>query len=255
MAAFAGCLVAEIIQPKDGAKSPIVWEDFAWDRGIIIIRAETAKTGMRRVVPILPALAHWLEPYRAETGRVCSEYVPPSSGRKKGVPSETARLGALIGGWKPNALRHSWISYRAALCGMGQTAMEAGNSESEAKKSYNSAKGKDEAGGEEAAGIGVGLEIAGDVEGGGGGERGEHLGLGLGKGGGEGGEALAARGFADGLELFFVESRDEGGGQRIGGERNHRWEAARRLLELLEQGFLGGLGGIDEELVDLIFVG
>jgi hypothetical protein len=56
--------------------------------------------------------------------------------RKGGEPSETTRLGAFVGGWKRNALRHSFISYRAAQAGLGQTAMEAGNSESEAKASY-----------------------------------------------------------------------------------------------------------------------
>ena len=57
--------------------------------------------------------------------------------------SETTRLGNLIGGWKRNALRHSFLSYRSALVGISQTAMEAGNSESEARRSYVDAQGKD----------------------------------------------------------------------------------------------------------------
>ena len=55
------------------------------------------------------------------------------------------RIGRLIGGWKANALRHSFISYRAAQVGLGKTAMEAGNSEGEAKRSYNSAMSEVEA--------------------------------------------------------------------------------------------------------------
>jgi hypothetical protein len=51
----------------------------------------------------------------------------------------------LIGGWKPNARRHSYISYRAALIGLGRCAMEAGNSEGEAKRSYNDAMSEAEA--------------------------------------------------------------------------------------------------------------
>jgi hypothetical protein len=43
------------------------------------------------------------------------------------------------------------------------------------------------------------------------GDGGEGLGLGQREGGGEGGEALAARGFAHGLKLFFGEPR---GGRR-----------------------------------------
>ena len=87
----------------------------------------------------------------------------------------------------------------------------------------------DETGREEAAGSGIGLEVAGDIETGGLGDGGEGLRLGLREGGGEGGEALAARGFAHGLKLFFGEPRGEDRGQGIGGERNHREEAARGL--------------------------
>ena len=144
-AAFAGMRAAEICPPKGSGKSPLLWSDFLWDRKIIIIRPETAKTGQRRIIPITPVLAHWLAPYRAESGRVCAESRPPSSAPRKGTDSETTRLGKLIGGWKQNALRHSWISYQAAEIGLAQTAMMAGNSESEAKKSYNSAKSKEEA--------------------------------------------------------------------------------------------------------------
>ena len=53
----------------------------------------------------------------------------------------------MVGGWKRNALRHSFISYRAAVpgVGIGQAAAEAGNSESQARKDYQDAKGADEA--------------------------------------------------------------------------------------------------------------
>ena len=145
LAAFAGIRAAEICQPATGGKKPLVWEDFAWDRGVIIIRAETAKTGMRRIIPILPALEHWIKPYRKDAGRVYTEATAPSQSTRAGKPSETTRLGALIGGWKRNALRHSWISYRSAICGISQVANEAGNSESMARKSYNSAKSKEDA--------------------------------------------------------------------------------------------------------------
>jgi hypothetical protein len=57
--------------------------------------------------------------------------------------SETTRLGNLIGGWKRNALRHSWLTYRSAIVGISQTANEAGNSESEARRSYVDAQGED----------------------------------------------------------------------------------------------------------------
>jgi hypothetical protein len=54
----------------------------------------------------------------------------------------TAKLAQAIGraSWPANVLRHSAISYRAAAVGLGRASMEAGNSESEARRSYNDAK-------------------------------------------------------------------------------------------------------------------
>jgi len=143
-AAFAGIRSEELSPAPTSGKSPLDWADFKWSRKIIIIRPETDKNGHRRVVPILPALRAALWPIKQDIGRVGPKlpaHTPPKGGKK----AETTRLGELVGGWKKNALRHSFISYRAAMVGLAQTAMEAGNSESEAKKSYNDAKGKDEA--------------------------------------------------------------------------------------------------------------
>jgi hypothetical protein len=110
---------------------------------LVIVRPETSKTGRRRVIPILPALDAWLRPIAKESGRMAPR-IPPSAGEGRAM-AETTRLGKLIGGWKRNALRHSWITYRAALVGISQTAMEAGNSESEARRSYVDAAGPDQA--------------------------------------------------------------------------------------------------------------
>jgi integrase len=143
IAALAGCRTDEICPVAGSRKSPLDWLDFKWDRGIIIIRPETAKTKRRRVVPICESLSKTLQAYRHSTGPVHT--APPPTKIERHMISETKRLGALIGGWKPNALRHSFISYRAALVGLAKTAMEAGNSEAEARASYNDAKGEDEA--------------------------------------------------------------------------------------------------------------
>ena len=144
LAAFAGIRTEEICPDKKSQKSPLDWSDFHWDRDLIIVRPETAKTKQRRVVPILPALRSWLEPIKKQSGAI-GPHLPPSTPPKGGVQAETTRLGEFVGDWRRNALRHSFISYRAAIVGLGQTAMEAGNSESEARKSYNDAKGADEA--------------------------------------------------------------------------------------------------------------
>jgi integrase len=144
LVAFAGLRSEEVCPDPDGDKSPLDWSDIHWDRGIIIVQPETAKTKQRRVAKILPALEAFLKPHAKTSGRV-GPLKQPSKRAKKGIEAETSRIGAFIGGWKRNAIRHSFISYRAATEGLAQTAMEAGNSESEARKSYNDAKGEDEA--------------------------------------------------------------------------------------------------------------
>lgn len=144
LASFAGIRSAEVSPDRKGQKSPLDWSDFHWDRSLIIVRPETDKNGRRRVTPILPVVRDWLKPISKESGRV-GPVLNPGDTYGQGEETETTRLGKFIGGWKHNAPRHSFISYRAALVGLAQTSMEAGNSESEAKRSYNDAKGRDEA--------------------------------------------------------------------------------------------------------------
>ena len=64
ISAFAGVRHAEI-QRLD-------WKHVNQAAGIIEIRAGTAKTASRRVIPILPNLAAWLKPHWKEAGPVCS---------------------------------------------------------------------------------------------------------------------------------------------------------------------------------------
>jgi integrase len=144
LSGFAGLRQEELIVDPSSDKSPLDWSDFHWDRGIIIVRPETAKTGDRRVIPILPVVRAWLHAGSLAEGRVCP-VDPPYKARDASRPSTTAMLAELVGGWRTNALRHSFISYRAADVGLAQTAMEAGNSESEARRSYHDAQGKDAA--------------------------------------------------------------------------------------------------------------
>ena len=143
LGAFAGFRTEEVCPDPKSGKSGLTWEDIQWDRDLIIVRPETSKTGHRRVVPLLPVLKAILSPHKG-VGPI-GPHLPPHTPQKGGKQSETTRLGESIGGWKRNALRHSFISYRAAIVGLSQTAMEAGNSEAEARRSYNDAKGADEA--------------------------------------------------------------------------------------------------------------
>ncbi len=142
LCALGGLRTEEVIPQQGSTKPPLAWEDIKWDRDIIIVRRETSKTGERRVITMTPALRSWLEPI-AGTG-VIGPHLYPSKPSTHGSLCETTRLGAFIGGWKRNALRHSFISYRAAVVGLAKTAMEAGNSESEAGRSYNDAKSPSE---------------------------------------------------------------------------------------------------------------
>ena len=143
LAAWAGIRTEETCPDHLSGKDALRWEDVMFDRDIIVIRPEVAKTGRRRIVPLLPCLRAVLEPLLGE-GRI-GPALPPHTPAKGGKEAETTRLGNIIGGWKRNALRHSFISFRAAEVGLAQTAMEAGNSESEARRSYHDAKSKEEA--------------------------------------------------------------------------------------------------------------
>ena len=131
--AFLGVRSAEILRMD--------WSMFKWDQGHLELPPEITKTGERRVIPIPPAVALWL-PDPPSSGRVCEK--PPHQ-INRGKKSETAKLGALVGGWKKNGLRHSWASYRCAIAGFKETAMEAGNSETMIRSTYRDAKTKGEA--------------------------------------------------------------------------------------------------------------
>ena len=120
LAAFAGLRQAEI-QRLD-------WSEISFDRGHIEVTAAKAKTAGRRLVPLLPVLRNWLEPYRA-TGPVCD---------LSNVAKPLLKAAKAAGiAWKRNALRHSYISYRvAALQDVSRVALEAGNSPAMIFKHY-----------------------------------------------------------------------------------------------------------------------
>jgi site-specific recombinase XerD len=143
LAAWAGIRSEELAPDPKSGKDALQWEDVHLARKIIIIRPEVSKTGHKRTIPICAALDAVLQAF-ADAGRICPALAPHTP-QRGGVMAETTRIGKVIGGWRRNALRHSFISYRAAQVGLGQTAMEAGNSESEAKASYLDAMTKAEA--------------------------------------------------------------------------------------------------------------
>jgi integrase len=130
IAAFAGIRSEEIVPDPKSKKSPLLWSDFDWKHRIAIVRAETAKTGEEREVPLSTNLVQWLSPWRFAVGPVCTIEQPSKR--------ETARLGKFIGGWKHNALRDSFCSYRARITrNVPQVSYEMGNSIAMVKRSYH----------------------------------------------------------------------------------------------------------------------
>ena len=112
---FAGIRSAEVAR--------LEWQDIKWDRGHIEIAGKKAKTAARRLVPLSDNLKAWLAPWRNETGPILT--ITDASG----ALGDTAVKAKIPGGWRQNALRHSFISYRVALTGdVARTSLEAGNS-------------------------------------------------------------------------------------------------------------------------------
>lgn len=110
--AFAGLREAEI-QRLD-------WSEVDLTRGHIEVKAAKAKSAKRRIVPIQPNLAAWLQPYSGLTGRVV-----PAGARGK---VERVRKAAKLARWPNNGLRHSFASYRlAAIHDAPRVAMELGH--------------------------------------------------------------------------------------------------------------------------------
>jgi integrase len=110
--AFAGLRDAEIER--------LDWSEIDVARGHIEVKAAKAKTARRRIVPIQPNLAAWLQPYVMMKGRV----VPPAARRKIDLAFKKSKLAH----WPTNGLRHSYASYRlAAIHDAPRVAMELGH--------------------------------------------------------------------------------------------------------------------------------
>ncbi|MCX8156249.1 MAG: tyrosine-type recombinase/integrase, partial [Verrucomicrobiae bacterium] len=124
LGAFAGLRTAEILR--------LDWQDVDLGRGVIKVAAGKAKTGSRRVVPVLPALAAWLAPHARPSGPIW----PGTGDQFYDAQVATAKAAGVK--WKPNALRHSFISYRLAdVQNVAQVALEAGNSAAVIFKHYH----------------------------------------------------------------------------------------------------------------------
>lgn len=117
--AFAGIRSAEIAR--------LEWQDVLWDQGYIEVKGRKAKTKARRLVPLRENLKQWLEPHRRNEGLICSSN-----------SFQLTELGGKAGiGWRQNALRHSYASYRLAeIQDASRVALELGNSPEKLFKHY-----------------------------------------------------------------------------------------------------------------------
>jgi integrase len=128
--AFAGLRSSEILR--------LDWADVKIENGsscIVVQRGKVKKRGKsRRVVPMTENLKAWITPHAKKSGPVWEHSQPLLyRGLQDLVPAAQAALQkenpAAKLEWKPNALRHSFISYRVhSVQNVNQVALEAGNS-------------------------------------------------------------------------------------------------------------------------------
>ena len=115
IAAFTGARSEEIRR--------LEWRDVRLDEGFVELAAAKTKTRSRRLVPTCPTLRAWLKPHLQESGLVWRHSTPYFYELVRKL-STLAKVP-----WRPNAMRHSWISARTAQTkDVNATALEAGNS-------------------------------------------------------------------------------------------------------------------------------
>jgi integrase len=120
---FAGLRTIEILR--------LEWKDVWFDKGVIEVGKDKAKTATRRLTPIVPALEAWLKP-RSKTGPILPGIRDEfhftklfKDATSKLVDARGEPLLTLV----HNGLRHSFCSYRLAITkSAAQVSLEAGNS-------------------------------------------------------------------------------------------------------------------------------
>jgi len=122
LAAFTGIRSAESLR--------LDWSEIDFEKGHIEVKARTAKTATRRLVPIQPNLAKWLEPYRGSKGKLFQS--------RRTVDSAIKFAKRLNIPWKANCLRHSYATYRLSIVpDAGRVALEIGNNPAKLFTNYH----------------------------------------------------------------------------------------------------------------------
>ncbi len=129
---LAGVRLQEIIR--------LTWEDVFRIPGHVEISKTKSKTRSRRLVTICPALAAWIEPYRACSGLIWVKSLCLFHD-EFGALRDSVKIPA-----RRNGLRHGFVSFHFALnANENLTAAEAGNSPGMVHKNYKGLATKAEA--------------------------------------------------------------------------------------------------------------
>jgi len=109
------------------------WDCVKFDQNVIVLSKSVTKTKLRRIVPILPNLKIWLEPFRASTGRIAARWSSAQT-LSKSWTNRAKKVGVT---YKKNAMRNSYISYRIAdTKDVARVALESGNSPRVIQRDY-----------------------------------------------------------------------------------------------------------------------
>lgn len=139
LGAFCG-LRPEEIHPNTrfkGYKPALRWENLNWERRVVDVPAAVAKDRRRRFAPLTETAADLLSDWRKATGDVV-----PSISSARARERWTRESGII---WKPDALRHSFASYRLALTkDLPALCLEMGNSPTMIHRHYLDLKHYDE---------------------------------------------------------------------------------------------------------------
>ena len=126
----------------------LTWEDVFRVPGYVEIAALKAKTRSRRLVPVCPALAAWLEPYRGSKGLIWPlsyDQIHWRFGRLRAELRKRKGPGRMKIPNRRNGLRHSFISFHFAQhSDEGLTAAQAGNSPDMVHRHYKGLTTKEE---------------------------------------------------------------------------------------------------------------
>jgi integrase len=122
LGAFCGLRPEEIAPEERNRKNGLRWENVLWTKGKVDVPPSVSKTRRRRFAPLTDAALAFLKDWRgasgpvAPTARFC-HYLPKLKRADKSIA------------WKPDALRHSFASYRLAILrNIHELSLEMGNS-------------------------------------------------------------------------------------------------------------------------------